>query len=308
MHHYYHYYYLSITRWSFMIMIIMQFVIIRTYGIDVGVSIRNRMQKIFPTLWRPDTRNIPELTINRWKVSSDDKLFTTTGVYGGDTVWVKCNLDRKLFQNEIKIYDATIAQLHKLKIAHGDIKLENIMIVPSTPTTGWSSPSIFLANFEYAIQLDSVSSMQTPPRGTPGHRPPEAYVGKDPELSPPKVDMYKYDSWSLGVLMYAVLLNQYPYSTGTLDTNNRWVAWTSTHHLIWGMKHLVTMNKHTCKPIHISPVGLTPEQVQQLHALVKSTTSLMTIRPMDRPTPTDLLNRTPWVEMIERSSSSSSSQ
>lgn len=94
--------------------------------------------------------------------------------------------------------------LHKKKIIHRDIKLDNILL--STTLDG-AVPSVKLADFGLAKQMSDEEQRAVSHVGTPSYVPPETASGYSYTA--------KSDIWSLGVVMYTVLTNQAPFPCRT---------------------------------------------------------------------------------------------
>ncbi|OHT15649.1 CAMK family protein kinase [Tritrichomonas foetus] len=98
----------------------------------------------------------------------------------------------------LQLFDA-IVYLHAQKIAHRDIKLNNIYI----RNGNIDNPDIELADFGCATKIEGNYIANDGIVGTPVFVAPEIYEGK---LYNERVDM-----WSLGVVMYALMTNQPPF-------------------------------------------------------------------------------------------------
>lgn len=87
-----------------------------------------------------------------------------------------------------------ISYCHLKKILHRDIKLENILIT--------SKGLLKLCDFGYSIQLDKHDVNK--PAGSLGYFAPEVLLRKTH-------DGKKADIWSLGVLLYTMVVGKYPF-------------------------------------------------------------------------------------------------
>lgn len=93
-----------------------------------------------------------------------------------------------------QIFDA-MAYLHEHKIAHRDIKLENILVT--------NNNIIKIIDFGFGV-YEGDNSLQSFFCGTPNYMPPEiAYkVNYHATLS---------DLWSLGILLYKMIVGEFPF-------------------------------------------------------------------------------------------------
>ena len=90
-----------------------------------------------------------------------------------------------------------VEYLHSLDIAHRDLKLENIIHLP----TG----AIKLIDFGFAIETNE---LQRTFCGTPTYMAPE--IVKRVPYNPKQVDV-----WAMGIMLYRMLTGSYPFMAGT---------------------------------------------------------------------------------------------
>jgi len=90
--------------------------------------------------------------------------------------------------------------LHKRNILHRDIKLANILVSGSSRT---HPVKVRLADLGCAVELESETATRSFSIGTPGYIPPEAL--------PTGAYGLKFDIWSLGALMYALISHEIPF-------------------------------------------------------------------------------------------------
>lgn len=95
---------------------------------------------------------------------------------------------------------SSVAELHRLGIAHGDLSLENILLVDGK--TGGSSPatsSIRLIDFSASTGLRCLG-----PRGKPSYQAPEMHTGEE-------YDAQAADAFALGVMLFTLVTGNYPW-------------------------------------------------------------------------------------------------
>mmetsp|Transcript_124123 Transcript_124123/g.356496 ORF Transcript_124123/g.356496 Transcript_124123/m.356496 type:complete len:401 (-) Transcript_124123:298-1500(-) len=90
-----------------------------------------------------------------------------------------------------------VTRLHQLSIAHGDLSLENILLSRSAGTK-----SLRLQVIDFG--MSSTKRFRTGPVGKPSYQAPEMH-----EDAPH--DAYLADSFSLGVVLFTLLLKDYPW-------------------------------------------------------------------------------------------------
>lgn len=112
---------------------------------------------------------------------------------------------KNILKNKIKLIKNicnAINSLHKIKIIHGDIKQENILVDKNTL-------DIQIIDFGFAIDDDIVKIPHI--SGTPGYIPPEIInymVNKNETIKEQlfsKIKLYKYDIFSLGMVFYEMI-------------------------------------------------------------------------------------------------------
>ena len=127
---------------------------------------------------------------------------------------------RPIFQQVV----SAVHFLHQRRIAHRDIKLENILID--------GDGNVKLCDFGMAIQLAEGQKLEEI-CGSLHYIAPEM-------LSRKPYDGLAVDMWSLGVVLYAMVTGQFPYAEDTLD---------GMHRLITNTKYPIFY--HLSKPCHI---------------------------------------------------------
>ncbi|KAK0462410.1 kinase-like domain-containing protein [Desarmillaria tabescens] len=105
-----------------------------------------------------------------------------------------------------------VKYLHDRGVTHRDIKPENILLTKTDP------PLVKIADFGLAKVVDHLTMLRTN-CGTSYYRAPETYVKKR------QVGMYDYlaDSWSVGVVVFEMLTNEFPSDETTApDPKIKW--------------------------------------------------------------------------------------
>ena len=102
-----------------------------------------------------------------------------------------------------------VSFLHKCKIIHGDLKLENVLIK--------QNGKIALCDFGMSLTFEDANKKKDI-AGTIGYLSPEYFDKEIPNVST------KIDTWAIGVMLYELVYHESPYlttdDTGTLDINN----------------------------------------------------------------------------------------
>jgi serine/threonine protein kinase len=154
--------------------------------------------------------------------------FVTTRCRGGDLYEYIHN--RTLSESDIKIIAAQLIQAirecHRHNIIHGDIKLENIGLVNEDDIS-----DIKLLDFGGSIKIKNTDELCHPSdtrmHVSPHYIPPEMIL---PYKMPSK-DLVCIDFWELGVVLFALLTNQFPYKNVQTIAENR-LVWPSHGKLI----------------------------------------------------------------------------
>ena len=129
-------------------------------------------------------------------VMSDFTYIIQEFISGGD---LHSQMTEPMSESRAAPYVAQMARglryLHSCKVAHRDVKLENLMI--------GDNGVIKLVDFGLSGRFDNACTMSTT-CGTPGYTAPELYEGKP--YNGPAADM-----WSVGVSVFALLTCTYPF-------------------------------------------------------------------------------------------------
>ncbi|KAJ7089940.1 kinase-like domain-containing protein [Mycena epipterygia] len=107
-----------------------------------------------------------------------------------------------------------MAHIHRLGIVHCNLKPENILL------TGDMIPFIKIAGFGLAVNIQSERLKQT--RGSFGYTAPEVVC------PPPSGFDHRADSWSAGILLFAMLILESPYICEP-DTHPNALRWDALH-------------------------------------------------------------------------------
>ncbi|KAK0194820.1 kinase-like domain-containing protein [Armillaria mellea] len=109
---------------------------------------------------------------------------------------------------------SAVGYLHQLGVTHRDLKPENILLTKHNP------PLVKVADFGLAKVVDNLTMLRTN-CGTSYYRAPETYSRRA------RVDGYDYlaDSWSLGVVVFVMLTNEFP-TDGRLTADPK-ITWSS---------------------------------------------------------------------------------
>mmetsp|Transcript_51018 Transcript_51018/g.119326 ORF Transcript_51018/g.119326 Transcript_51018/m.119326 type:complete len:604 (+) Transcript_51018:65-1876(+) len=143
--------------------------------------------------------------------SIDTTYVVTEYVEGGDLFTWASNLDvppgpeREEFVKPIaKQLMRAVQQLHELSIVHNDISAENVVL-----SDDGSAPDVKLIDFG-AATTSRMTTAGLPARGKPSYQAPEVHQGGS-------CDAFLLDAFAVGVLIYALCMQDYPW----MDTEGR---------------------------------------------------------------------------------------
>jgi len=102
-----------------------------------------------------------------------------------------------------------IKQLHDNRVAHGDIKLENVLIFKKEEN-GNPTYNVKISDLGYATFVDNESDNFLF-SGSPVYAPPEIALGISH-------NSFKSDIWSLGIMLYVMLFNHFPFDINGSET------------------------------------------------------------------------------------------
>ena len=111
----------------------------------------------------------------------------------------------------------TLGRLHAMEIAHGDLKLENVLVM--------QDGRIVLADMQFVQEGEDATNC-TALQGTLHYLAPEVYSDRSSVSNQSywsfmgysrEYDAFKADVWALGVLAHSLLSNEYPYTVKKLQ-------------------------------------------------------------------------------------------
>ncbi|RKP09906.1 kinase-like domain-containing protein [Thamnocephalis sphaerospora] len=126
--------------------------------------------------------------------------------------------------------------MHALKLVHGDIKPDNIIITQPTPN---GPPKAVLIDFDMSQKVERTRAHAV--GGTPGYMPPEDYL----EIP---TDQYKRDSWMLGATIYEGYTNMPPYGVDYDEASGKYIEWTDKE-LRDEMRSISSADKNTYEKV-----------------------------------------------------------
>ena len=114
---------------------------------------------------------------------------------------------KRLHELEVMYYTKQIVEvlgyLHKSRVIHRDLKLGNLMINDAM--------ELKLGDFGLATKLDFDGERKRTICGTPNYIAPEVLEGKNGHS-------YEVDIWSLGVIIYTLIIGKPPFETSNVKT------------------------------------------------------------------------------------------
>lgn len=107
----------------------------------------------------------------------------------------------------------TVSQLHKLNVVHNDIKAENVLVKRKSKT----SFDICLIDFGLAyVSSDGKIPQEWKNKGSANYQATEKF---DPHFE--VTEAWKTDIWSLGVLLFVMMEQKYPYEPSDIAKHIR---------------------------------------------------------------------------------------
>ena len=176
-------------------------VAIKTFN---GVSGNNTCEHYFTkeksVLERLDHHGIPKV-LGSFKKNDEWRLVLTLGAKAL-SVDLRTEYAYRDIRNIMLGVGQALLHAHSRGIVHRDVKLENICYDPVTGET-------LLIDWAFAVDMNAG---ETPPAsGSPVYVPPEVIESTGLQYDGPENDM-----WSLGVVLYIMLVHTYPYDAETV--------------------------------------------------------------------------------------------
>jgi len=106
-----------------------------------------------------------------------------------------------------------VEYLHRMRVVHRDLKLENTLVDLSQATT----PRLKICDFGYSRNV--LGSQPKTRIGTPAYIAPEVYQGQQP------YDGQASDLWACAVLLYVMLVGRYPFQDPDNPSNTNATMW-----------------------------------------------------------------------------------
>ncbi|PRP74346.1 putative protein kinase [Planoprotostelium fungivorum] len=141
---------------------------------------------------------------------------------------------KRMAESEVKFYTKQIIEavgyMHDRFILHRDLKPGNLLLQGS---------QIKIADFGLSTKLRHADELRREKCGTPNYMAPEV-------LDKERGHSFKADIWSIGVIMYTMLVGTPPFQTDKLETtyqkiqSNDWSFPKDTHHISQAARNLVS--------------------------------------------------------------------
>ncbi len=125
------------------------------------------------------------------------------GNYVKSRGWSLCDAESKLYFRQLC---SAVHYIHGMSIIHRDLKTENVLVLPGSPGCGdWRKNQVKLIDFGLSVRVEP-GVMQTVFCGTPAYAAPEVLALKP--YHGPEIDV-----WSLGIVLYVMLLGKFPFAS-----------------------------------------------------------------------------------------------
>jgi len=135
-----------------------------------------------------------------------------------------CILEKYILNNSIKVkiiieLIKSVKYVNSLSVAHRDLKMENVLISFSknhnfNSTQLIDFDSIKLCDFGLSFICENNNEKDSRRCGSIPFCAPEIFKIDDYPLN-----VYKLDTWSLGIIIYVILFNDYPWGNGYLNNS-----------------------------------------------------------------------------------------
>ncbi|KAJ3220746.1 hypothetical protein HK099_004036 [Clydaea vesicula] len=108
-------------------------------------------------------------------------------------------------KNIFKQLAEAVHYLHSSQIVHRDLKVENVLLSRKDIESHDAEDLVKVCDFGLAQEINEVN----PRRGSVEYLAPELLLQKE---DPSELDLYKTDTWALGVILFALLTGELPFN------------------------------------------------------------------------------------------------
>lgn len=141
-------------------------------------------------------------------IESSEELHLVIEFLGGGSLDDVLGMRRVLCESQASDVFRQIAEglhyIHMRGIAHRDLKPENVLVLDRSWEDPMVTPQVKLADFGHSKVVDDIFVRSSSHVGTPLYMAPEAFTLES-------LDERSADLWSLGVLLYVMLLGRCPF-------------------------------------------------------------------------------------------------
>eukprot|EP00435_Cladocopium_sp_Y103_P065838 s768_g27.t2 len=141
-------------------------------------------------------------------IESSEELHLVMEFLGGGSLDDVLGMRRFLSESQASDVFRQIAEglhyIHMRGIAHRDLKPENVLVLDRSWEDPMVTPQVKLADFGHSKVVDDIFVRSSSHVGTPLYMAPEAFTLES-------LDERSADLWSLGVLLYVMLLGRCPF-------------------------------------------------------------------------------------------------